>query len=557
MAHTIKAEEKPVQKILCADYIFKIPPYQRPYAWTTEQAGELLDDLLGAMGEHGVVSEESPYFLGSVVVIKDAERPEADVVDGQQRLTTITILLCVLRDLADDNLRPFIDQLVRQSGNPLLGMSDVFRLTPRPRDAKFFRETVQRNGGTDSLPRPEQFSDAQRRMVENAAHLRARVDKLSPATRQRLVTYLVQRCYLVVVAASDAESAFRIFSVMNSRGLDLTTADILKSELIGDLPDKDQDDYTRVWEELEERLGRELFAELFGHIRMIHAKQKQKGSLINEIRGAVPTLKTPAAFIDNELSQYAEAFEEISEQAFAGGHSARVNALLGHLSRLDNSDWQPPAIEAIARRREEPDFLLRFLADLERLAYMFFILRRDVNERIRRYARVLEGLQTKADLWRDESPLQLSAEEKSQLKRALDGPIYEMTRVRLPLLLRLDSALADGVAVYDHQIVSVEHVLPQNPAVGSMWITHFHDDDNRAHWTHRLANLVLLSRKKNAQASNYDFVQKKNGYFMARGGVANFALTNQVLAQPEWTPAVLEKRQKELIGKLVQTWRLV
>ena len=85
--HTIEAAEKPVLDLFCDKYLFRIPTYQRPYAWTTEQTSELLDDITTACGATGDVANQSPYFLGSVVLIKDPQKPDADVVDGQQRLT--------------------------------------------------------------------------------------------------------------------------------------------------------------------------------------------------------------------------------------------------------------------------------------------------------------------------------------------------------------------------------------------------------------------------------------------------------------------------------------
>ena len=72
---TIKAEEKQLWRIFSDDYLFEIPDYQRPYAWTTEQTGELLDDLLTAMD----TDEEAPYFLGSIVLIKDPNNAPAEV----------------------------------------------------------------------------------------------------------------------------------------------------------------------------------------------------------------------------------------------------------------------------------------------------------------------------------------------------------------------------------------------------------------------------------------------------------------------------------------------
>jgi uncharacterized protein with ParB-like and HNH nuclease domain len=92
MASKISGHEAPVGKIFSDDFVFTIPSYQRPYSWEKEQAGELLDDLLQALGVVKVPIEElNPYFLGSIVLIK-GDAPHSEVVDGQQRLTTLVIL---------------------------------------------------------------------------------------------------------------------------------------------------------------------------------------------------------------------------------------------------------------------------------------------------------------------------------------------------------------------------------------------------------------------------------------------------------------------------------
>jgi uncharacterized protein with ParB-like and HNH nuclease domain len=231
--HTIEASEKPVLEIFCDKYLLRIPSYQRPYAWTTEQTSELLSDITAACGDSGDVANANPYFLGSIVLIKHPQKPDADVVDGQQRLMTLTILLCVLRDLADAGLGWAIHNYICEAGDPIRGTTDVFRLTTRGRDEDFFRDTIQQGGGTSMLPDISRLRDARARMVENAALLRERLKDLSTEERRRLTVYIAERCYLVVVAVSDQESAFRVFSVLNSRNLDLSPADIFKTEIIG------------------------------------------------------------------------------------------------------------------------------------------------------------------------------------------------------------------------------------------------------------------------------------------------------------------------------------
>ncbi len=559
MKQTIEAKEQELKRIFSDDYLFEIPAYQRPYAWTTEQTSELLDDLLTAMGTHGPMDEVAPYFLGSIVLIKEPNHATAQVVDGQQRLTTLTILLSVLRELSDDaEARSSLDKYVCEKGDKFAGSEDRFRLSLRERDRDFFREKVQASGRLGDFLKQDaaSFSDSQKRLFENATYLWKELSEAEQSVRDRLTMFLVQRSYLVVVSASDQNSAYRIFSVMNDRGLDLSPTDILKADIIGAMPENIRPNYTDQWEEIEEELGREDFKDLFAHIRMIYMKSKQRGTLNQEFRDNVLNRINGRQFIDKVLMPLAESHEIVSRAAYEStGDAEAVNAYLRHLGRLDNYDWMPPAIAFFDRNRNDGDALARFARDLERLAYALFIMRANINDRINRYASLLRAIEDGTDLFADNAPLQLATEEKTQVRMALDGPVYLQTRVRMPLLLRVDSLLADKGATYEHKVLSIEHVLPQSPEADSQWVSWFPQEDERVEWTHRVGNLVLLSRQKNSQAQNYEFDRKKKEYFQ-RKGVATFAVTSQVLSETEWTPEVLQRRQEQLLDKLEAEWRL-
>ena len=147
--------------------------------------------------------------------------------------------------------------------------------------------------------------------------------------------------------------------------------------------------------------------------------------------------------------------------------------------------------------------------------------------------------------------------EKSETLRELDRDIYNThKRVRTYVMLRLDSFLSDRAAVYEQKVLTVEHVLPQTVQADSYWDKMWPDVEERQQWVHRIGNLLLLSRRKNAQASNLDFAEKKKRYFSGRGGVSTFALTTRVLAEDEWTPQVVAKRQAEVLAKLREGWDL-
>ena len=555
----IKASEQNLNSVFSNDYFFEIPMYQRPYSWEEEQVSALLDDLLKAKER----DDKSPYFLGSIVLVKNESSPQSDVIDGQQRLTTISMLFCVLRELAEGNIKNSLDSRVRETGDILEGTKDRFRVRLRERDRKFFQEKVQESGALAQFLEMDKanFSDSQERIYENAKYLYREMSELDEKERTDFAIYVGQQCYLVVVATSDVSSAYRIFSVMNDRGLDLSPTDILKADLIGKIADNEQQAYGDKWEKIEEDLGRDDFRDLFSHIRMIHLQTKQQRTLQEEFQDSPKLLKgitseSAKVFIDEVIQPYADVFDVVSRASYeSSSGSEKVNAYLKHLVRLDNFDWIPPAMSFFRRNLHNREALIRFTKDLERLAYGLFIRRANINERANRYAEVLQAIEQDENLWQDNGPLQLKSGEKIEILSALNGQIYLQTRVRLPLLLRLDSLLADAGASYDRPVISVEHVLPQNPGQSSQWLEWFPDANERGNWTHRLANLVLLSWRKNTSASNREFDHKKQTYFQ-RKGTTPFVLTTQVVNEPQWTREVLERRQRDLIGALKKEWRL-
>ncbi len=555
MPEIIKASEHNLNNIFSDDYLFEIPLYQRPYAWTTEQADELLDDLVSAMERDA----QSPYFLGSIVLIKNERDSQSTVVDGQQRLTTLSMLFCVLRELADGKGKSELDDFVKETGNSRRGTQDRFRLNLRSRDKDFFHDNVQTQGAISQFLKKDtaSFSDSQKLIFTNVDRLNNTLSKLTEAKREALVSFIVDQCYLVVVTATDRDSAYRIFSVMNDRGLDLSPTDILKAETIGKIAESEQEAYGQKWEDIEEKTGRENFRELFAHIRMIAVKDKLRQTLQADFQERILKNVKGIDFIDGILEPYADVYEIVNKASYESTQDAEaVNEYLRHLGRLDNFDWIPPAMAFFRKRREDREELINFTKDLERLAYGLFLRRANINERINRYADVLREIERDADLTLNDSALQLRDEEKSEIISALGGSIYLQTAVvRRTLLERLDSLLADTGASYARSTVTVEHVLPQNPEADSEWMTWFPDEEKRQAWTHKLANLVLLSHRKNSAASNFDFRRKKNEYFR-RGNVAPFALTAQVLDQSEWTPSVLKVRQQKLLEALRKEWRL-
>ncbi|WP_159698323.1 DUF262 domain-containing protein [Arthrobacter sp. 18067] len=130
----IHAAEQPLNQIFSEQLEFSIPDYQRPYAGGGEQASQLLLDIMEAQRR----SPDEPYFLGSLVLVKEEGSPEADVIDGQQRLTTLSILLTVLRELSENSqVRSEMREYIVEPGRITSGIASKPRLHLRARDRDF------------------------------------------------------------------------------------------------------------------------------------------------------------------------------------------------------------------------------------------------------------------------------------------------------------------------------------------------------------------------------------------------------------------------------------
>lgn len=561
MTKKISGAEYPLAKIFSSDFEYVIPSYQRPYAWTIDEASELFDDLYDFYKSE----PEEGYFLGSIVLIKQESVPFAEVIDGQQRLTTLTILLSTLASVLDGNQRDTLCKYIQEPGNEFEGLEPKPRLTLRERDKAFFAKYVQALEFEELLALDEKGVDneSQLNIKNNSQHFLQRISKQLDSDANKIkgfVAFLLQRCYLVAVSTPSQQSAFRVFSVMNSRGLDLQPTDIIKADIIGQLAtDKERDEYNERWEDMEVELGRGGFNDLFTYVRMIYAKEKAKKSLLDEFRIHVLAKVTePDALIGDILEPFASALSTVRTANYeAVSHAEEVNTYLRWLNRIDNSDWMPVAILFLSRNKNEPEHVAWFFSRLERLAAFMHVCALNINERIERYNEVIEGIEEEHDLLSPVQAVELTDDEKKKMLDALNGNIYELTpRRRNYLILRLDAFLSDGGASYDPSVLTIEHVLPQTVNDNSEWETLWPEEQIRKDWVHKIANLVPLNRRRNSQAQNYDFGKKKTAYFSGKKGVSSYILTTQVLNSPQWTPEYLADRQKDLLEVLEENWRL-
>jgi hypothetical protein len=554
----ISAYQYPIAEVLGDKFIHEIPPYQRPYAWTSEQALQLIDDLKEAM----LSGDDEPYFLGSIVLIRAPTELVGQVVDGQQRLTTLTILAAVLRDVASNlKEREAIAGVVYIEPNPYKKQVESVRVLAHTEDRIFFREAIQFPGATSKSDPPHQpKTEAQKLMWGNAVELKKRVLSMAEEDRQKLVVFLLNNCVLVVVSTESRTAALRIFRVLNDRGLDLSNADVIKADLLGKF--KDQAEITHQaarWREFETDLGREDFEGLLENLRFVREKGKNRRSLSEayEDRFKKSNAADVRNFLDEELAPAKRWFAEIIDgdgNDFPAELRGTLTEALAGLRLVPNKDWMPVALAAATRFGATPK-LVSTLVRLEGLAWIMQLGRRYDTQRMNRYAEIIQVLDSPDP--KLESSLAPTADENEDAFTSLSGRFYSRFPVRVvrAVLERLDRLLSEQLVVWDGQ-KTVEHILPQNPDPGE-W-SHF-DQAQRDTVTDTIGNLVLLTSRKNSSASNLPFSEKRKVYFglgntAAGKKRATYASAQELSNLLDWDSAAYQERQHRHIDLLSNRW---
>lgn len=529
----IKSEKILIKKIF--KMWFSIPEYQRPYVWGYEEIHDLLDDISFAQRE----KPESEYFLGSFVFQSKPPTPELgekfaenDLLDGQQRMTTLLLLMAVIRDLSlIPTIKKKCQEYIYQEADPVENIPERTRLVFSIRESvqNFINDFVKPEGGTNEednlLYKSKKSSDIS---VQNMAVAILEIRKFFKnnitVTPEDLLPFIANKVLMIYVATEDLEDAFRLFMILNDRGIPLRNSDILKSMNLGALDNEiEKIKYAKLWEEAEGELGDD-FDRFLNHIRSILVKEKARLNLLQEFEDKIyhpkekdkstgkikPILlkkgKETFVVVEKYLSHYQTLLSGQNDEE-TGGFSFD-NLLKVMLTGLPATDWMPPLL----RYFEKFGFnrLLEFLKNLDNKFSADWIAQYTPTYRINAMnsvTKVIDSAKTEDDVFASKC---FNIDEISFL-RVLEGPVYGKRFARY-ILLKLDHYYQNHDQKMHFETLSVEHILPQNPAESSQWVKDF-DEDQREEWTHKIGNLVLITRRKNSSLGNLDFKEKFQRYF--------------------------------------------
>lgn len=542
-----------LMEIFSEKFWFLIPEYQRSYVWEDDNIMELLDDLFFAYEN----KPDNEYFLGSLVLkkLENEEFPEYEVLDGQQRLTTFFIMLAVLRDLIENpKNKNQMQEKIYQEEDEFNGVPERSRITYKIRDNidEFIKSYIIEENGTIKEEELNNLKEEKNISVSHMANailiLRRELSKKENIFE--FAKYLNRKALFIYVSTSNTEDAFRMFTILNDRGIPLTSADILKSENIGALDsDKEKQKYAQLWEDIEAKYG-DGFDRFLQFIRTILVKEKARANLLDEFKEKVYDKKVLMRGKEtfDLVEEYSDIYEKIIDLQDSNLSNKFKNLITIMKIGLRSEDWIPPLLSYFEKFKYKN--LDEFLTKLEYKFAGDWICGITPTKRLDAMNNILKKIgncSSSEEVLEDENIFNINKEE---LKNSISGDIYQKQFSKY-VLLKLEYLMSDNtVHLSSFNCISVEHVLPQNPKNDSEWNKIFTEDE-KVYWTNKLANLVLISKRKNSALGNSDFKEKKERYLKSR--MDAFKVSKVFIENSDvWNVEVLKKRQERNIKMIVE-----
>ncbi|GAA7700536.1 DUF262 domain-containing protein [Helicobacter pylori] len=567
------------------DSYYQIPIYQRPYQWTEENCEELLDDLFSSYECYKGYKE---YFCGSLVLIaidtdSETNAKTYDVVDGQQRLSTFILLAKVLVTLYDKDLnedykanRGFLEKSLgdtdREKRKRLIFNTIGLNAKDDFQDALDFFDNLDASKGEDSKSNAP--SKGKNSYLKNAICLKNYLEKKEIENINAFIKWLYFKVIFIKTTCSNISMALRIFSVLNARGLPLHAIDVFKVELLKKLAkEKDQEEFVSRWNALRQKCSENESkfpkrkenkrekdaAEILFSWYLIYLHPVTSGKNMEErLADQFGRLNKPPLEYLKSVEDFYNAYCEVLEMQDRHAHL---------LSYLASDFWRIILCASLLHRYSDQE-----IEALKELLVKFYYQNWIVEQKEPKKqtsCNIIKALKEKKNIddiisivkqYLDENKITQNFREKLK-----DDHLYEKHKKSLknswlrPILILVEYFMSDDPKPKRIQTndFHVEHILPQKPTLSSQWAKDFNEEE-RERYTHSLANLTLLGGKKNSQASNLDFKDKKKIY-MGEEIRLNKKKTFRVMTcykmtidiahhYTEWTPKRLEKREKDLMN---------
>ena len=543
---------------------YRVPPYQRDYAWTQQEWEDLWNDVVELRGEPA-----GRHYMGALVVQAHGDR-EFLVIDGQQRLATISLLALAvigkLRRMADQGADEDRNrERATELRNRFIGEKDPASLVESSRlrlnetDDPFYQDylvQIRDPLNPRGLPRSNALLwNCFRYFSEQIDELEVDAGNAGEETAKILSETVARRLLFILITVDDELNAYTLFETLNARGLELTTTDLLKNYFFSKVrAGTDVDALKRRWRALIATVAQERFPDFLRYHLLCEQPKIRRQRLFKLVRDRVRTARQTFEFVA-ALEDRAELFAALRDVNHgywidrpAAGPFVRELNLFG-------ARQMTPVFFAAWGAFSDDDFV-RLLKLASVIAFRYSVvsgLNSNPLERVCHLAAkaVLDGQATRPGaVFRHLRPIYVDDDRfESDFARWTVGTRGRRGKIARYVLARLETDAGGRAVDPETDPATVEHVLPENPA--GEWAGVFPPERWEAA-VDRLGNLTLLERTRNRNVGSAAYPAKRDAYESSA-----YAITREIagLAPDEWSQALLEERQRRLAARAVRLWR--
>lgn len=563
MPTTIEVNKQSVETLLGSGKSkpFVIPEYQRPYAWTDEQVETLFEDLWEFTATSGGTERESSYFLGSVVSYEN-EDGEQEIIDGQQRITSLFLLLRAIytkliatpvseRTAEANNFIGKIEPTIWRT-NKLTGTVDFKNILLTSRvvnnDGNEILRSILETGKVDE--------NAKDNYSKNYRYFQVLFDKHStenPLMVYQFIYALLNQAILLPITADTQDTALTIFSTLNDRGLPLSDADIFKAKIYNQLEMDAKEKFIERWKELDEQAtdANESIQQLF-YYNMFYYRALDKDTktttpgvrkyyAANKFERLYKPELLDTLFIILNLWKVVNKGEELEDEAWSKNN--KIRQTLDTLASYPNEFWKYPVVIYYVCYRNEENFEKRFALFLNKL----------LMELLTKYLMKPTINAVKPDILKLNSAIvtsivpafEFKVIDMAQMEPYIQNPNRNAVRMLLKTL------------AYEHQDDllpakwEIEHIFPQK------WQSNYFPDESDSTIKEKIehiGNKLPFEKKLNIVAGNGYFKKKKKEYATSKIRITNVMGISDVT---DWNLDSIMKRDirvSDEVAKILNRW---
>ncbi len=534
-----------------------IPKFQRDYSWDVEQWDDLWQDI------ESMIAESGDHYMG-YLVLQSLKGKDCQIIDGQQRFTTISILiLAVIKSIqklvdrgieVDENEKRIKTLKDTYIGNidPVTLEYDNILVLNRNNDA-YYKEYIVKLGEL-KIRNTSYTEKLMRKCFEWYENKLA--DKFSTGRDYaEFITTVVDNLFFTIIRVNNEMNAFRVFETLNARGVQLSSADLLKNYLFSLVDNKAQGSdrigtLEEKWSSLTKNIQAEKLPDFIRYFWNSKNKTVRSNELFKAIRENIKTEQQVFTLV-NEMISYSDVFMALrnpADELWQGNKEITDNIELLNMFNLK----QPYSVLMAAYKCLDNSSFTKLLDDIVVLGFRYSVIcGKNPNDIERVYNSIAVQISGTKSYSRNamksiyvEDPEFITAfDQKSMVDNSRNTRIIKYI---LGKLERFKGGLREVNA--DSELDTIEHILPQNP--GLEWGDDNYDFDSLIY---RLGNMCLLEKKYNKDLQNTSFDKKKVVYQQS-----SFVTTNSIPAEYSiWDRNTINKRQQQM-GKYAKSiWKIV